>query len=59
MQNYLVQQLSPIVIPASITARVVPVDREAVVVYINLDVGDVTLAHIPMNFSYINGNRLY
>lgn len=55
LENHLIESLNPVVFPANINARVVPISREAVVVYIDIDVGDMTIAHIPMNFSYING----
>ena len=55
LENHLIQRLSTIVAPASISARVIPVARDAVIVYVDIDVGDLTIAHIPMNFSFING----
>jgi len=55
LEKYLVEKIQPHVIPATVIAKVVPVSRESVKVYLDINIVGMDILSIPFTMDYING----
>jgi len=55
IEEFLINKLQIHVLPATVAAKVVPIDRESVKCYIDLIIGDVEIANIPLTIDFANG----
>lgn len=57
LEGHLESSLAPYVIPASVTAKVIPLSYDSVKCYIDVSVLGLTVAQIPFTLDYVNGIR--
>jgi len=55
LESYIVDRISPHIIPASAIVKVVPISRESVKVYIDINIAGMDILSIPFTLDYING----
>tara|TARA_Y100000310_G_C20475996_1_gene712441 strand:+ start:89 stop:598 length:510 start_codon:yes stop_codon:yes gene_type:complete len=55
IQSYLVEKISPHVIPATVSARVVPISYDSVKCYLELDILGLKVTEIPFTMDLVNG----
>ncbi len=55
LEGHLVSSLSPYVIPATVSAKVVPLSHDSVKCYVDVNILGLTVTQIPFVLDYING----
>jgi hypothetical protein len=55
LEKYVVEKVQPHVIPATVIAKAVPISRESVKVYLDINIAGMDILNIPFTLDYING----
>jgi len=55
LKEFIIDKIQPHVIPAAVSVEVVPLTRESVKCYLDLNIAGIEVTHIPFTMDYING----
>lgn len=59
IEEFLYANIQPIVVPAAVSIRVIPINRESVKCYIDLDMLGLDQVSIPFTLDYVNGIKYF
>lgn len=55
LEEFIIDKIQPHVVPATVTVKVVPLSRESVKCYLDLNVAGLDIVQIPFTMDYVNG----
>ncbi len=55
LENYLIEKIQSHITPAAVNAKVIPISRESVKVYLELNIAGLDIVNIPFTMDFING----
>ncbi len=55
LENHLVEKIQAHVRPATVTAKVVPISRESIKVYLEVNLANQDIVNIPFSMDFVNG----